>query len=124
MAGITHERRRVTRARVDFPLRMTQRTEAKPGTVLDISENGLCCTFGESIREMTLVKIDLRLPDREESHSLQGAVVRCEKRRNISPPTYEVAVYFTDLAPEARRALREFVTRCSACSAPPQDPIP
>ncbi len=123
MTGITHERRRTPRARTDFPLRMTQQAVAQPGTVVDISENGLCCTFPESIREMTVVKIDLQLPDREESHSLEGAVVRCDKRRNVSPPTYEVAVYFTDLPPDVRRELREFVTR-SRTAAPPEDPAP
>ena len=113
MAGITHERRRAPRAPAGFPIRMTQRAEARPGTVVDISENGLCCTFPEPIREMTLVGIDLKLPTASQSHSIHGAVVRCEKRRNVSPATYEVAVYFTDLAPDIRQELRDYVTRAS-----------
>lgn len=108
---ITHERRRAPRARADFPIRMTQRTEAQSGKVVDISENGLCCTFPEAIQEMTLVHIDMQLPASDESHTIQGAVVRCEKRRNVTPPTYEVAVYFTELAAEARQELRDYVTR-------------
>lgn len=113
MAGITHERRRAPRARADFPIRLRQRAEARPGSVVDISENGLCCTFPEAIREMTLVNIDLQLPEDSRTHAVQGAVVRCEKRKNVSPPTYEVAVYFTDLEPDARQLLRDYVTRCA-----------
>lgn len=113
MTRITHERRRAPRARADFPIHMTQRAKARPGSVVDISENGLCCTFPEAIREMTQVNIDLQLPDDSETHAIEGAVVRCEKRKNVSPPTYEVAVYFTGLEQDARQKLRDYVTRCA-----------
>ncbi len=111
--AITHERRRAPRAQGNFPIQLTQRAEGRSGNVVDISENGLCCTYPEAIQEMTLVNIDLQLPTGKDSHTVQGAVVRCEKRRNVSPATYEVAVYFTDLAPEIRKELRDYVTRAS-----------
>ena len=112
--AITHERRRVPRAQGDFPIQLTQRAEGRSGNVVDISENGLCCTYPEAIQEMTLVNIDLQLPTGKDSHTVQGAVVRCEKRRDVSPPTYEVAVYFTELPPEARAELRDYVARSAS----------
>ena len=49
----------------------------------------------------------------EPRGAIEGAVVRCEKRKNVSPPTYEVAVYFTGLERDARQKLRDYVTRCA-----------
>lgn len=112
--AITHERRRAPRARGNFPIHMTDRAEGRPGNVVDISENGLCCTYPEAIQEMTLVNIDLQLPTGKDSHTIQGAVVRCEKRRDASPATYEVAVYFTELPDEARVELRDYVARSAS----------
>ena len=58
---------------------------------------------------MTLVRIGLEIPGVDGAHDVQGAVVRCAKLRGQNPPTYEVAVYFTDVEPATRTAIDRFV---------------
>lgn len=110
MTSHPSERRRAPRAKASFPVQLNLRAEAAPATLKDISSNGLCCRFHEPIREMTLVHMDLRLPGTGSAHGVDGVVVRCDKLRGESPPAYEVAVYFTGIAPEARAAIHGFVT--------------
>ena len=109
MASPGRERRRAPRARAEFPLQIDTPSGAMPGKLRDVSENGLCCDFPEPLREMTQVAIDLRLPGRSKADKVVGAVVRCDKLRGVTPPTYEVAVFFTELANETRAALRNHV---------------
>ena len=104
------ERRRAPRARAQFPIRISDRGESREATVKDLSGNGLCCSYPEPVNEMTLVGIKLQLPDDERIHRLQGAVVRCDKRRGESPPCYEIAVYFTEIEPGTRIALQNYVS--------------
>ena len=58
---------------------------------------------------MTLVSIDLALPGAEQPAQVQGAVVRCDKVRGITPPTYELGIFFTGMTNECRATLNEFV---------------
>lgn len=109
MSGNAIERRRAPRASADLPIRLGENEQTLPARLRDLSSSGLCCHYPEPLREMTMVQMDLDLPGQEGSHQVQGAVVRCEKQRGINPPTYEVAVFFTDLAPGARKAIDGFV---------------
>ena len=103
------ERRRAPRAVADFAIRVADRGESRPATVKDLSTHGLCCFHPEPIGEMTLVGMQLEIPGDGGPHEVQGAVVRCEKCRGQTPPTYEVAVYFTEIRPETRRAIAGYV---------------
>lgn len=104
-----HERRRAERIAATFPIELTYRDAPVDAELKDLSENGLCCTYPTAIDELTQVRLGLRLPGTDRSHSVDGAVVRCVKCRGDSPPRYEIAVYFTYLSDEARIDLRAFV---------------
>jgi len=71
----------------------------------DLSISGLCCVYPQELSEMSLLQIDLELPGCERCHRLQGAVVRCK----AVPPSYEVAVFFTEVSAEAKAALESYV---------------
>ena len=104
------ERRRTPRAPAEFAIQLGNRGETREARVKDLSANGICCLFPEPIAEMTIVELAVSLPDDDVLHSIQGAVVRCEKVRDHSPPTYEIAVYFTEMPSPCRRALMNFVS--------------
>ena len=103
------ERRRAPRAQVKIPIQLTPRAESQAAILTNISESGICCEFTEAINEMTLLKIDLQLPGQPATATVQGAVVRCDKLRDQTPPTYEMGIFFTEMASETRLAIREFV---------------
>ena len=102
------ERRRAIRALASFPVRLSKDPKAEPATLRDISEIGLACIAPQEIAEMTLVGLDFSLPGASEMHHVKGAVVRCEP---LGPRQFDVAVYFTEITPVTRAALRNFVTR-------------
>ena len=112
-----HERRNAPRADARFPIRLSVDNHApdagagfQDAELKDISTNGLACRYhGEAMSEMTLMAVNLELPGSDAAHRIEGVVVRCEKVRGISPPTYEVAIYFTEIGATAREAIRTFV---------------
>ncbi len=103
------ERRQAPRAVADIPIQLTPREDAQPATLKDISISGIRCQFAEAISEMTLLQINLALPGQKQPACIQGAVVRCEKLRDQSPPTYELGIFFTDMSEEARSHIKDFV---------------
>ena len=105
MPGTHPERRRAPRAKASFPILMSDQKGPCEATLKDLSTSGLCCTYPQELSEMSLLQIDLDLPGGKARHRIQGAVVRCEK----VPPSYEVAVFFTEVSPEARAALEAYV---------------
>jgi hypothetical protein len=107
MSQAQSERRTAPRADADLPLRLSaSKADARPAELKNISRSGLCCSFPEPVDEMTVMGIDLALPG-GPAHQVQGVVVRCE--REEKQPRYEVAIYFTDMAADARRAITRFV---------------
>ena len=115
------ERRRDPRALADFSIQIGQSpkagvpgTERSPARLRDLSISGLCCFHPAPMTEMTLVHLTLRLPGDDRDHEVDGAVVRCAKLRGQTPPTYEVAVYFTEMTPETRAAIGSFVVANAA----------
>lgn len=108
------ERRRAPRAAVNFQIQLAAKADAAPATLKDISSNGLACTFHEPLREMTMVRLDVKFPEDRDVHRIDGVVVRCEKRRGEFPPSYEVAIYFAEMSEAARKTLDHFVTKVIA----------
>lgn len=109
MSKVQTERRRAQRASVSIPLQLSPHKDALPASLVNISTSGLCCQFGEAVSEMTLVGIDVELPDAGGPVHVQGAVVRCAKLRGVSPPTYEIGIFFTDMPNETRQLVERFV---------------
>lgn len=109
------ERRRAARAFATFPVRLTSRPSDAPAILRDISEIGLACSAFEPMQEMTQVALDFSLPGATEVHHVQGAVVRCEALKTEKPsksaPKWDVAVYFTEMTPVTRAALRNYVSK-------------
>lgn len=107
------ERRRAPRATVDIAIHLSNEgrsTGSKaPARIVNISTSGLLCRFGEAMNEMTLLGIDLELPGSKTPEHVQGAVVRCAKLRDVSPATYELGVFFTDMSADTRRNIERFV---------------
>ena len=102
------ERRRATRAAAAFPVKLSTKPEAAPALLRDISEIGLACTSNHPIPEMTLVGLDFSLPGASDVHHVKGAVVRCEPLQS-GKKEWDLAVYFTEITPVTRAALRNYV---------------
>ncbi len=102
------ERRRALRAAATFPVKLSTKPEEEPALLRDISEIGLACTSNHAIPEMTLVGLDFALPGATENHHVQGAVVRCEPLAGAKKQ-WDLAVYFTEMTPVTRAALRNYV---------------
>lgn len=99
------------RAVATFPVTLSGHPGA-PAVLRDLSELGLACTAPQAIEEMTKVGIDFALPGQTERHHVEGAVVRCEPLgRDAKKPQWDVAVYFTAVAPATRAALRGYVLK-------------
>ena len=109
MSEANLERRRAPRAVVNIPLRLSPQDNSAPATLINLSASGLCCQFGTAMTEMTLVGIGLELPSLSKTAELRGAVVRCDKVRGVTPPTYEIGIFFTDMDDATRQAIHEFV---------------
>lgn len=101
------ERRRAPRVAADLPLELKARDAGAPARLKDISRLGLCCRFPEAVPEMTLVEVGIELGEgrRIKAH---GAVVRCEPDPTADEG-FEVAVFFTDMPGEDRRALEDWL---------------
>jgi hypothetical protein len=110
MTGTTTERRGAPRARIEIPIHVSDPSGPQRATLIDISTTGLSCSYPEAVNEMTLMRIGLELGDGPASQ-IEGAVVRCEKQRGVSPPSYLVAIYFTRLSGEARSAIGKLVEK-------------
>ncbi len=118
MSELGIERRKAQRTDVDIPIRLSPRDAARPARLVNISTSGICCTFGEAINEMTMVGITLELPGQTDGAEVKGAVVRCAKRRDVTPATYELGIFFTEMSPSCRQAIEGFVE--SQLSADPR----
>ena len=108
MTNSPAERRNAPRADADFPVQLSADAGAQPAVLQNISQTGLCCHFPDPLTEMTLMAIDLNLP--EGAAKVKGVVVRCDKLRGMDPPTYEAAIYFTEMEPATRRAIDAYVS--------------
>lgn len=108
MSQAQPDRRRAPRAQADFPIQIAGKMAGQPAQLKDISEIGLCCNCRERIDEMTLLSIDLKLPGAQVQHKVKGAVVRCEPLPR-GKGSFELAVYFTEIAPQTKAALKQLV---------------
>lgn len=92
-----------------FPIQLHSESGTFQGVLRDLSTSGLCCQLPTALREMTLVRMRLELPGVKEPADIEGVVVRTVKLRDKTPPTYDVALFFSQLLPAARNTLEAFV---------------
>ena len=107
------ERRRAARAAATFPVQLAADAGPEAATLRDISEIGLACDASRPMTEMTLVGIDFALPGGAQRHRVRGAVVRCEALPTAAKGTkrWDVAIYFTEVPPATKAALRNYVAK-------------
>ncbi len=106
------DRRRAARAAATFPIQLSTKAEGEPARLRDISEIGLACTSRQPLAEMTMVGLDFALPGATERHHVKGAIVRCEPLGGApAQPEWDVAIYFTEITPITRAALRHYVQK-------------
>ncbi len=103
------DRRRATRAFAAFPVKLSTKPDAEPALLRDISEIGMACASNHAIPEMTLVGLDFALPGATERHQVKGAVVRCEPLGKGQKKQWDIAIYFTEITPVTKAALRHYV---------------
>lgn len=110
------DRRRAVRAVATFPVRFQSskdRPDLQPALLRDISEIGLACTSPQKFAEMTMVGLDFSLPGATEVHHVEGAVVRCEPLGGADKGSYDLAIFFTQITPVTRAALRNYVGKAA-----------
>ena len=108
------DRRRSIRIAEQLPFRIgLQNYEAEAITV-NISVNGALCIVEREIPLMTQLKIALTLPpvsktssSKNKTLSMKGVVVRKEK--DPSSGKFYVAIYFSDIKPNDRKFLSQFI---------------
>lgn len=106
------ERRRAPRAAASFPVNLSSDAVAEPALLRDISEIGMACDAPAPIEEMTMVGITFSLPGQVEKHQVTGAVVRCDRCEDkAGRPQWDVAIYFTEIKPVTKAALKGYVSR-------------
>lgn len=98
------------RAAGSFPIQIGAEPRTAAAALRDISEIGLACTTSSPFPEMAVVALDFALPGATERHRVQGAVVRCAPLGKAGKD-WDVAVYFTEITPVTRAALRHYVQK-------------
>ncbi len=111
------ERRRHTRARADWPIRLALADGEHEARVRDVSRAGVSFFLDRPLPLMTRMRIDLELPvaDGRRFVSGNGAVVRCEKI-SARLDHYEIAVFLQELAEPDADALQNYVEQSQSRS--------
>ena len=110
-ADVGHERRRHPRANLDCPVTIALEDGPFQARLRDVSRGGVCFFLDRRVPEMTILKMELELPDREGAPTRiegSGVVVRCQP---IGPHVehYEIAVFLNDITESNRERLEAYV---------------
>ncbi len=118
MTKQTEERRRQPRAKGTAGLTVGLEPESAAIQVKDVSLSGISFRTREPIEFMTQLMMTLVFPTTGGAKSratdpyavrCEGAVVRCDRRGSKEENQYEIAVFFTHLDENARKAIEEYV---------------
>ena len=114
MAEKVKDRRTASRVEGNFGAAITSTDSEIEVRVRNISMSGLLLLSPKRVPEMTIVGMRLVLPapgqpDQTWSFDITGAVVRCEPTRDDGKDVFELAVFFTDMPPETRSAVQQFI---------------
>ncbi len=108
--GKGDERRRYPRSRRGFSTVKTQSETGVLNHVDNISANGVLCHTAEPIPLMTKMSVALDLPQPANKRvDCEGIVVRCDPDDAGTDGAYKVAILYTHLDEDDRRAIEEFV---------------
>ncbi len=113
------ERRRHPRSRGGFSTVEGRGELGGLNHVDNISASGVLCHTAQPIPLMTKMSIALDLPKPVNQRvECEGIVVRCDPE-DQSGETFKVAILYTDVSEDGRKAIEEFVTNDLAQSASP-----
>lgn len=110
--SVGHERRRHPRATIDCPVTIALADGPHQARLRDVSRAGVCFFLDQRVPEMTILRMELDLPEEEEGEQTHiegsGVVVRCQP---IGPHVehFEVAVFMNDMTESNREALEGYV---------------
>ena len=119
------DRRRHPRATADWPLELQLGAVKVPARLRDVSRSGICFFLERAIPEMTVLGLDVALPEEAGSDGVaraasaprriraRGVVVRCEKL-SAALEHYEVAVFFHQIDKADAAAIDEIVLALGA----------
>jgi hypothetical protein len=122
------ERRRHRRAAGTFDLHLVGPDSSKRARVKDISVSGVSCRTDFAIPEMCMVQVDLFLPNgpsqstEEDPLHCEGAVVRCQAADARTVPSYDMAIFFTNLTDDGRNRIARYVEAHSPDPSGPDRP--
>ena len=106
----TPNRRKDPRIAHRVPLHLTHEVEVTKTESENLSASGVYCTVKHYIPLMTKLKIRVALPTEHGSHiDCRGVVVRIEPPVESKRATYNVAIFFNDLADDDRTRLAGYV---------------
>ncbi len=114
------ERRRHPRVALDWPVTINLPDGSHEARLRDLSRAGVCFFLDRRIPEMTVLQMDLALPEvagiDDPRVKGSGVVVRCQP---LSPHVdhYEVAVFLNDLTDSARERLEAYIDAASSVRA-------
>lgn len=109
------EKRKFPRICEAIPFEIRHGTSSFAATTKNLSCGGALCALKQSIPPMTKLDVDLMLPALSASPFPQrihcvGVVVRVDPAADPGgPPTFLTAIYFSEISPEDRRRIAEFV---------------
>ncbi len=112
------ERRRQPRVKGIAGLTVGLGPESAAIQVKDLSLSGISFRTKKPIEFMTQLMMRIVFPSKSTANShatdpdavrCEGAVVRCDRVRSGTENQYEIAVFFTDLDENAKRAIKTYV---------------
>ena len=120
------ERRRSPRIAEQLPLALTAPEGPLEAKTKNLSASGTYCALNRFIAPMTKLALQLNLPQSRRHRTIRcsGVVVRVEAmpRRSSQSPSYDTAIFFTNIAERDRTAINRFIHR--RLSAPLATPRP
>jgi len=103
------ERRKYPRSKSGFHIGPPKKIHDAIKRVDNISENGVLFHTTEAIPVMTKLEINVDIPGPSAKHiTAEGVVVRCESDEH-TVDEYKVALLFTHINDEDRKAVRHYV---------------
>ena len=113
------ERRKYPRVYQSIQCQVCLGSEKFQTVTKNLSCGGALCSLAEPVPMMTQLEVVLDLPPSvgfgglpRQSIRCMGVVVRQDRLPLEQQPKYLTAIYFSDIKPEDRRRIGEFVLRC------------
>jgi hypothetical protein len=115
------ERRGWPRVSSRLPIALADQAEELVSQTKNVSASGAYCRLSRFVAPMTKLQIRFRVPVRPQPTwiSCEGVIVRVEPPRQVPRRrSYDVAIFFTDLAESDRAIVARYVQQRLRTSSP------